>query len=135
MMNSVRAVGLKPPFVPGLSKWVPIVSLDTALACFPWEANRRVILKVDTEGFETQVIAGARALLDSRRVALIIWELGRAFFDGAERNAMIEMVDLLSRRGFRHFRPSEPHVDGAFVPFNPETYTGNVFSFGAGLDP
>jgi FkbM family methyltransferase len=135
MMHSIRGVGLKPPFVRGPSKWVPVVTLDTALGHFPLTAGARLILKVDAEGFEPQVIAGASELLNSGRVALIIWECGYAFLDGAERSALIEMIDSLSKRNFRHFRPPGQDLAGPLTPFRVEdNYVGNVFSLGPGLD-
>jgi hypothetical protein len=134
MMHSIRGVGLKPPFKQYLCKWVSIVALDAALANFPHQADRRVILKVDAEGLEPQVMAGAAKLLDSGRVALIIWERGHSFNDGPERIAMIEMVQGLTQRGFRHFRPRAEHIDGPLLPFEADSdYTGNVFSFSPGL--
>ena len=78
MMHSIRGVGLKPPFARGPSKWVPVVTLDRALIAFPRAASARIILKVDAEGFEPQVLAGAKSLLRSGRVAIIVWECGRA---------------------------------------------------------
>jgi FkbM family methyltransferase len=130
MGHSIRGVGLKPPFGRGPAKWVPVVALDTALAHVP-HAEGRMILKVDAEGYEPQVLAGAPGLLDSGRVALIIWERGHAFDDGPEREALVEMIADLSRRGFQHFRPSDQHVDGPLLPFRlEEPYIGNVFSCG-----
>jgi hypothetical protein len=111
-----------------------VVSLDAALTYLPHAADGRVILKVDAEGFEPQVIAGARNLLRSGRVALIIWERGNAFGDGAERQAMFAMVEALSRQGFRHFRPPDQERDGPLAAFRAEdAYIGNVFSFGPHL--
>jgi FkbM family methyltransferase len=129
MMHSIRGVGLKPPFTRGPSKWVCVVRLDCALAQFPQLTSGRIILKVDVEGFEPQVIAGAQALLQSGKVAVIIWECGHAFADGPERAAMRQMVDALSNLGFRHLRPPSQEVDGPFAPFDVnQAYVGNVIS-------
>jgi FkbM family methyltransferase len=135
MGHSIGGVGIQPPFVQGPPKWVPIVPLDTALAKFPQHAGRRVILKVDAEGFETRVIAGARELISSGRVALIVWECGHAFVEGPGRGEMIAMVESLSAQGFRHFRVPGEYMDGPYLPFTlDELYNGNVFSMGAGLN-
>jgi FkbM family methyltransferase len=136
MMHSIRGVGLKPPFARGPSKWVPVVTLDEALARFPQAAGRRIVLKVDAEGFEPQVVAGAASMLRSGRVAMIVWECGHAFADGPERDAMRDMVGNLSALGFRHLLSSrEDGVDG-FRPFDPDhKYTGNVVSTAAGIEP
>jgi len=129
MMHSIRGVGLKPPFARGPSKWVPVVTLDRALVAFPRAASARIILKVDAEGFEPQVMAGAKSLLRSGHVAIIIWECGRAFADGPERDAMRQMVGVLSDLGFRHSRPPSQETDGPLAPFDIDgTYVGNVIS-------
>jgi FkbM family methyltransferase len=108
MMHSIRGVGLKPPFARGPSKWVPVVTLDRALVAFPRAASARIILKIDAEGFEPQVLAGAKSLLQAGRVAIIVWEYGPAFADGLERDAMRQMVGALDDLGFRHSRPPSP---------------------------
>jgi FkbM family methyltransferase len=135
MMHSVHGVGLKPPFARGPSKWVPIVTLDRALVQFPELATAtRIILKVDVEGFEPQVIDGARSILQSGRVAVVIWECGHAFANGPERDAMQRMVDILSNLGFHHLRPPSQETDGPFAPFDPkQSYVGNVMSYRDGL--
>ena len=120
MMHSIRGVGLKPPFARGPSKWVPVVTLDRALLSFPRAASARIILKVDAEGFEPQVLAGATALLQGGRVAIIVWECGHAFADGPERCAMRQMLGVLSDLGFRHSRPPSQETDGLLVPFEVE---------------
>jgi FkbM family methyltransferase len=128
MMHSIRGIGLKPPFARGPSRFVPVVTLDQALARLPHAADARIMLKVDAEGFEPQVIAGATALLASGRVAVIVWECGHAFADGPERDAMRKMVGALSALGYRHLRPRAP-ADDALMPFDVEVpYNGNVFS-------
>ena len=136
MMHSIRGVGLKPPFTRGPSKWVPVVTLDTALAHFPQTAEARIILKVDAEGFEPQVIAGANELLNAGRIALVIWECGNAFREGPEREAVGAMIESLTRRNFRHFHAPKSDVVGTFAPFRLEdNYLGNVFSLAPGLIP
>ena len=135
MMHSIRGIGLKPPFARGPSnKWVPVVTLDRALAAFPRTASARIILKVDAEGFEPQVLAGARALLQAGRMAIIVWECGHAFAGGPERDAMRHMVAALGDLGFRHSRPPSQETDGPLAPFDVEgTYVGNVISHRADL--
>jgi FkbM family methyltransferase len=129
MMHSIRGVGLKPPYLRGPSLWVSVVAVDGALEAFPQDAGRRVILKVDAEGLEPQVLAGADRLLAAGRAPLVVWERGEAFADGPERSALIEMLAALSRRGFSHFRPPGEHDPGPCVPFRvEEAYVGNVFS-------
>jgi FkbM family methyltransferase len=129
MGHSIRGIGLAPA-ARALSTWVPVVTLDGALANMGKQAPR-LILKIDAEGFEPNVIVGAQALLAAGRVALIIWERGPAFAEGLGRAAMIQMTALLSDCGFRHFLPPIGAHAGAPRAFEPQAdYIGNVFSVG-----
>jgi FkbM family methyltransferase len=128
MMHSIRGIGLKPPFVQGPAKWVSIVTLDEALAKFPI-GERRIIVKIDAEGFEPQVVAGARHLLSGGRCAMLIWEHGQAFADSPESAELEVMLAALSSWGFKHLRPPSQHTIGPLLPFAPgQGYVGNVFS-------
>jgi FkbM family methyltransferase len=130
MMHSIHGVGLMGSFTRGPAHWVSVISLDAALARFPKASDRRVIIKIDAEGFEPRVIEGAMALLQSGRVAMIIWECGQAFSDGPERDAMLAMVDTLNNLGFRHLRPDSQDDTGPLSPFfTARQYHGNVFSY------
>lgn len=134
MMHSVRGIGLKPPYAKGPSKWVPVVTLDRALIQFPELTNTRIILKIDAEGFEPQIVEGAKSILQSDRVAVVIWECGHAFAGGPERDAMQRMVEVLSSLGFHHLRPPSQETDGSLTPFDVnQAYTGNVISCRDGL--
>jgi len=135
MMHSIRGIGLKPPFAKGPSRWVPVVTLDDALARFPQAADGRIVLKVDAEGFEPQVLAGAAATLRSGRVAMIVWECGYAFTDGPERDGMRDMVGGLSALGFRHLVLGQGHGVHEFRQFDADAnYTGNVVSTAVRID-
>lgn len=131
MMHSIHGVGLKlPGFFQGPAHWVSVITLDAALTRFPQTAGRRVILKIDAEGFEPRVITGAAALLQSGRVVLIIWEFGHAFSAGAEREAMLGVLRTLSELGFHHVRTASQDTDGPVIPFSAtDPYIGNVFSY------
>lgn len=130
MGHSIRGIGLGPNCARGPSKWVPVVSLDAALERLDTRAGRRVVLKIDAEGFEAEVIAGAKKLLQSGRAALIIWECGTAFVGGAKKNEMRELIDILSNSGFEHFQPPGPETDGPLRKLESgAAYLGNVFSF------
>jgi FkbM family methyltransferase len=134
MGHSIRGVGLPPNAIRGPTKWVPLITLDGALAHLQKEPEQRVVLKIDAEGFEPQIIAGAKSLLRSGRVALIIWEYGDAFVEGRERGAIVEMVAFMDECGFRHFQPPRHETDGLLSKLDVETaYLGNVFSFASQL--
>src|SRR6185503_9311163 len=47
----------------GLS--VPVVTIDALLAERPELATKRILLKIDVEGFEAEVLAGAKATIES----------------------------------------------------------------------
>jgi FkbM family methyltransferase len=128
MGHSIRGIGL-PEHFKGAAKWVPVVTLDTALASLPDLGERRIIFKIDAEGFEPNVIAGARSLVQSGRVALVVWECGAAFTVTPAREAMIEMTAMLAACGFQHFLPPDNGDDPPSIAFEAATaYSGNVFS-------
>ncbi len=135
MGHSIRGIGAEPGLENEPAKWVAVLTLDRILETLPETAGRRVILKIDVEGFEPRVIVGARGLLRSGRVALIVWEYGRALARGVERDALITMIAELSQLGFRHYRPPSSEIDGPLTPFGlDDAYVGNVHSFGPGLE-
>jgi FkbM family methyltransferase len=135
MGHSINGVGLPENGIRGRPQWVPVVALDAALANLRKQAGRRIILKIDAEGFEPQIIAGARSLLQGGRIALIIWEWGTAFVEGRERGPVLEMLAFLGACGFRHFQPPAHHQDGQLGAFAIESaFLGNVFSFAPQLE-
>jgi FkbM family methyltransferase len=133
MGHSIRGIGLTPAGR-GPANWIAVVTLDGALADIGKYGQRRIILKIDAEGFEPNVIIGAQSLLAAGRIALIIWECGNAFAEGLGRRAMQQMAALLGECGFRHYQPAHPGDAGTPIAFNAEaSYIGNVFSVGPQL--
>jgi len=112
---------------------VPVLPLDLLLAERPELAERRIILKVDVEGYEPEVMEGARQTLDSGRVAAVIWEHGSAFRTGERREAMLAMCAAFEARGYRQFRFPHPTMGGPLVPFAPTPECYNVFALAPGL--
>jgi hypothetical protein len=114
-------------------KWVAIVPLDRALAAFPESASARILLKIDAEGYDANVLLGARALLESGRVAAVVWETGQHYREpGKRREAMSSALALLARCGFRNMlaRPDT----GQLIPYDLEMpYTGNVLALSPAL--
>ena len=134
MGHSVRGFGLPPDGVRGPVKWVPVIALDGALADLQ-EDNRRIILKIDAEGFEPEIVAGGQSLLRSGRVAAIIWEWGAAFVEGRNRQTIAEMVATLSGCGFQHFQTPGHETDGPLSKLDLDNaFLGNVFSFAQDAD-
>jgi len=99
---------------------VRVKALDT-VAPELLSPGKRVLLKIDTQGYEHQVIKGATSLL--KQVHLIECELSLVpLYDG--QYLFLDMVSLLDRHGFKpvHFEPGfgDPatgyclQVDGMF---------------------
>jgi FkbM family methyltransferase len=133
MGHSIRGIGL-PPAGRGPANWIPVVTLDGALTDIGKYGQRRIILKIDAEGFEPNVVIGAQSLLAAGRIALIVWECGNAFAEGLGRLAMQQMAALLSECGFRHFQPPVDGSAGPPIAFDADAaYIGNVFSAGPQL--
>ncbi len=89
--------------LPGPPLCVPVATVDELFRVRPWLHGRRVFLKVDVEGGEAQVLAGARALLASGRVHAILWEYGLAAGNAAERRRVARLLRSLEGLGFRSF--------------------------------
>ncbi len=113
---------------------VPVLPLDLLLAERPELAERRMIFKVDVEGYEPEVMEGARRTLDLGRVAAIIWEHGSAFRTAGRKEAMLAMSAALEARGYRQFRFPHPTMGGPLVPFAPTPECCNVFALAPGLN-
>lgn len=61
--------------------------------------DRIDLLKIDVEGAELQVMQGSRRMLDSRRIASLIFEFGQTTFDMGNRPEDIEA--LLNGSGYK----------------------------------
>lgn len=135
MGHSLRGLGL-PQGAPDLGALtVGVTPLDVLLAERPELAGRRLFLKIDVEGFEPEVVAGAEGLLASGRVAAVIWEYGIAFRSGERRQAALALEARLQAHGFRLFRFPHPTMGGPLVPFAPTFECCNVFALADGFEP
>ncbi len=135
MGHSVHGKGLQgmKQVVRGLS--VPVVTLDGLLAERPELDGRRVLIKIDVEGYEPQVIAGARELLRSGRVAALVWEHGRGFFDEPGLSAAREMIAELRAFGFTLHQLPSHELGGALTPFAPARVVCNVICLSGQFQP
>jgi len=113
---------------------VPVVSLDELLAERRDLDGRRLVIKIDVEGFEPEVLQGARRAFESGRVGLLVWERGHDYRRPERRDAVDRAVDWLAGLGFRHFALPYAEWGGPLVPLSGDVFLGNVFSFAAGVD-
>lgn len=113
---------------------VPVLPLDLIVTERPALAGRRIFMKIDVEGFEPEVIEGAAGLLDSGRVAAVIWEHGCAYAGRDREQAMDRLCRSLEDRGFRQFRFPHPNMGGPLVPFAPTPECFNVFALAPGFE-
>jgi FkbM family methyltransferase len=113
---------------------VGMTTLDRLLIDRPHLRWRRVILKLDVEGYELEALYGARELLSSGRVAAIIWEKGE-FYEREIRNVRTNtLVDFLNSFGFEHFCMRSEGPVMRLVPLQGENFLGDIFSLAPNFD-
>ncbi len=103
---------------------VTLLALDDLLARFPEHDHRRVALKIDVEGHEAEVLAGAQRLLAGGRLRLLIWEKA-----GPMTAALQTMTETLARHRLASFIFPFHDWGGPLIPFVPSPAIGNVFCF------
>jgi FkbM family methyltransferase len=113
---------------------VPIVPLDELMDERPALSGRRVFLKIDVEGYEYEVLSGARRLMESGRVASVMWEKGDAYSSDAGRQKMELLLEEFGRLGYTNYRFPSSEFVGPLVPFAPTPEVGNVFALAPGFD-
>ena len=107
---------------------IPVASIDEIMDARPELHGRRVFMKIDVEGSEPEAIAGAEELLDSGRVAAIIWSRGKHFDREPDRERLLDMMRFLQDRNFVHLRFPHDVLGGAMVPFLYGHEICNVYS-------
>jgi FkbM family methyltransferase len=86
---------------------VSIVPLDSVAQAY-FKSNENTMLKIDTQGFELEVLLGSQALLS--RVKSIVLELSLVELYG-KQPLWTELIDWLDERGFKIFAISQSFVD------------------------
>ncbi len=108
---------------------VPVVSIDDLLDQWPELGNRRKFLKIDVEGYEYEVLSGARRLDGKRpRGGRDVGE-GRLLFHATPaRQKMARLLAEFARLGYTNYRFPSSEFVGPLVPFAPTPEVGNVFA-------
>ena len=113
---------------------VPVVPLDDLVVARQDLRGRRVFMKIDVEGYELEVLQGARQLLASGQVQAIMWEKGISYGSGAGRDKLALLVQELEAHGFSLHRFPSNEFGGPLIPFAPTLETGNVFALAPGFE-
>jgi FkbM family methyltransferase len=112
---------------------VPILSLDMFVEQRPDLASGRIMMKVDVEGYEPEVMAGADGLLSSGRVGAIVFEKSDAYVEPLRRQAFDQMIERLRAHGYRIRWFPHLHMPCALVPWVEGNETGNLVAIAPGL--
>lgn len=111
--NSSMGFSVEPDDQGGLA----LVSVDSLLAERPGLDFKRCFLKIDVEGLEPEVVAGAQDLIASKRVAAIILERGRDYDSGPAKERFLAFLERLRQMGFRLRRFANEQLAGPLLPF------------------
>lgn len=103
--------------VPDQQGGLQLVSVDSLLDERPGLTFERCFLKIDVEGLEPEVVAGASRLIASKRVAAIILERGRDYDAGPAKQRFLDFLDRLKGMGFRLKRFANEQLAGPLLPF------------------
>lgn len=116
---------------PGLR--IPVTTLDRLLAARPALAARPVVLKVDVEGLEPEVIAGAERLLASGRLRALIFEKGRDYIPPAGRRRLRALAERLQAAGLELWRLPHETAGGPLLPLALDRSLCNVLALPKGF--
>jgi FkbM family methyltransferase len=128
MGHAIAEPGGKTPFGTFAAR---VTTIDALLQQHPKLLGRRTFLKIDVEGYEPEVIEGARGLIESGRVEAIIWERGRSYDEEPYRGRLVAMMERLSKLGYAHFRFPHETLGGPLLPYVFNHELVNVLSLGS----
>ncbi len=129
---------------------IPVVTIDGLLADRPQfadllaspasgesarNARGRVIVKIDVEGFETEVVHGMAKLLASGRVAAVVWERGIEYENPAGQKRLKALRAYFDKLGFTAWRFESEDQAGPLVPFVEDGRRGNIIELARGVEP
>ncbi len=114
---------------------VPVMPLNMLFAAREDLADGRIFLKVDVEGYEPEVLAGADQLLASGRVAAVVFEKSD-FYAAEDRWRVFEtMIDRLERHGYTIRWFPHIHMPCVLMPWVPGNEAGNLVALAPDLEP
>lgn len=96
---------------------VATLTLDTLLDERPHLNDKRVLLKIDVEGFEKQVIDGAKNLLAGGRLVAAVIEKGKYYSEGPGISKFRELIGLMADSGFSPHRFGGHNEPGPLIPY------------------
>ncbi|MDR3436483.1 FkbM family methyltransferase [Telmatospirillum sp.] len=116
---------------------VAVITVDQLLADRPHLQQRRIIVKIDVEGSEIDVVRGMAGLLDSGRVAAVIWERGIDYDRPAGQKRQAELRRLFDDHRFSAWHFLSEDDAGRLAPFDTAAadWHGNVFELAADQAP
>ena len=112
---------------------VAMTTLDTILADRDWLRYRRILMKIDIEGYEMEALAGATRLFSACEIAAVIWELGEFHEQAVRDDRRTATLSYLTHRGFEHFRFADENVGGPLIPLDGSERQCNVYSLALNL--
>jgi len=132
MGHSLYPTGASPTS-PHATLTMPVVTLDELITARPRLQGRRTVIKIDAEGYEPEVVEGARRLIESGGVAVVIWEKGALYDAGPHKDRMLGMIEYLRAQQFTMFRFPHENMGGSLMPFVVNQERCNVFALAPGF--
>lgn len=114
---------------------IPMLTLDHLIAERPEILSNDVFLKVDVEGFECEVMAGAGDLISSGKVAALVLEKGTTFGSEEGQARFGKMLDFLRSVGYRTYKMSVSGNTGQLREYLLEEGTADVICIRKDIEP
>ena len=113
---------------------VPMVTIDQILADRPELKGRRIFIKIDVEGIEPEVIAGAIKTLESGTVMAVIFEKAEAYAEPDREMALDLVCESLTAKGFTLKWFPHLHLPSVFIPWVGGDEMGNIVAVASELE-
>ena len=107
---------------------VPMVTIDQILADRPSLKGRRIFIKIDVEGIEPEVIAGAMKTLETGTVMAIIFEKAEAYTEPDRKMALELACESLIAKGFTLNWFPHLHLPSVCIPWVGGDEMGNIMA-------